>query len=201
MPEELLVIGLGDRCDVLPRHDEHVERRARSDVLERDDVVVLVHEVRRQRPALDPAERAVGHQLTAAACFFSCPKARSRSCFASTRLRIRNDFGVTSSSSSSAMNSIASSSDSVRMPSSFAAMSELLLRMFVRCFFRQTLISRSRSRMCWPTIIPSYTSTPGPMNNVPRSCDAARPKVLVSPASNAMSEPNSRVAIGPAYGP
>src|ERR1700704_5959306 len=52
---------------------------------------------------------------------------RSRSCFASTRLRMRYATGVTSSSSSSARNSTASSSERSRVPSSFAAMSEVLL--------------------------------------------------------------------------
>src|SRR5205823_6302229 len=128
------------------------------------------HLAREQRAVqLATGEDARGRRQLSAAAFFSWPNARSRSCFASTRLRRRNVFGVTSSSSSSARNSIASSSESVRIPSSFAAMSELLLRMFVRCFFLQTLISRSRSRMCWPTIIPSYTSMPGPMKRVPRS--------------------------------
>ena len=47
--------------DVAPRHHEHVRRRLRVDVLERDHAVVLIHDRARDLPRDDLAEQAIGH--------------------------------------------------------------------------------------------------------------------------------------------
>src|ERR1019366_9672603 len=72
----------------------------------------------------------------------------------STRLRMRSDFGVTSTSSSSAMNSIACSSVRLRYGTRRTASSEPEARMLDIFFSRTQLTSRSLSRECSPTIMP-----------------------------------------------
>src|ERR1019366_1541603 len=87
-----------------------------------------------------------------------------------TFLRSRSDFGVTSTISSSAMNSMACSRFRDLTGTSRMASSALDARMLVIFFSRTTLTSRSLSRECSPTIMPSYTSTPAPRKRMPRSC-------------------------------
>ena len=48
-----------DRGHVAARDGEHVRRRARIHVAEDDDLVVLVHAIRRDLSRLEPAEEAV----------------------------------------------------------------------------------------------------------------------------------------------
>ncbi len=52
---------------------------------------------------------------------------------------------------------------------SLRASSELDDRVLVACFFLQTFTTRSSDFGLTPTIIPSYTSTPGPIKSLPRS--------------------------------
>ena len=73
----------------------------------------------------------------------------------STDLRRRTLFGVTSTHSSSWMNSSASSSVSARWAIGRSSTSAVEERMFVRCFSRIALTSRSPAREFSPTIIPS----------------------------------------------
>ena len=58
------MLGLGgiERCDRCFRHEQHMHRRLRRDVAERDQVVVLVHDVGGQFATDDLAEDGgVGH--------------------------------------------------------------------------------------------------------------------------------------------
>ena len=73
-----------------------------------------------------------------------------------------------------------------------SASSEPAARMFVSCFFLQTLTEMSSALGEEPTTMPAYTGTPGPMNSVPRSCALNRPYVTLSPVSNATREPVPR---------
>ena len=52
---------------------------------------------------------------------------------------------------------------------SFRASSEPEARVLVACFFLHTFTTMSSFLGLAPTIMPSYTSTPGPMNMRPRS--------------------------------
>src|SRR5438105_6556589 len=96
--------------------------------------------------------------------------ARRRSCSLRWRLRRRMDFGVISTSSSSPMNSTAYSSVSPIGGVSRMASSLPLARMLVSCLVRIGLTTRSLSRLWMPTIMPSYTGSPGLTNMRPRSC-------------------------------
>ena len=58
---EPLVVQLRELGNVLSRHDQHVERRAGEDVVDRHDVVVLVDDGRGDLPSHDAAEQAVVH--------------------------------------------------------------------------------------------------------------------------------------------
>src|SRR3984885_8884879 len=86
-----------------------------------------------------------------------------------TFFRRRMDFGVTSTNSSSAMNSIAFSKVMSRGGISRMASSAEEERMLV-CFFSLVKFTfMSSSRAFSPRIIPSYTSIAGPTNISPRS--------------------------------
>ena len=68
LPGERGVVEVREPLDVPARNDEHMERRARVEVIERDDVVVLVDEPRRQLLRDDLAEDAFRHAGTVPAC-------------------------------------------------------------------------------------------------------------------------------------
>src|SRR5579885_216816 len=78
-----------------------------------------------------------------------------RSSVLSSRLRMRMLLGVTSTSSSDPIYSMHLSSDMSVGGVSRTAMSDVDERMLVRCLVLQILTSRSVSRACLPTIIPS----------------------------------------------
>ena len=52
-------IELGDRFNVLARHDEHVRRRLGSNVAKRHDQIAFVNELRRQTPIDNAAKNAL----------------------------------------------------------------------------------------------------------------------------------------------
>src|SRR5262245_8579605 len=60
---ELIVGGawIVQWLDITPRHDEHMRRSLRVDIVERDDLVVLVNDRRLNLAVHDSAEQAVGH--------------------------------------------------------------------------------------------------------------------------------------------
>ena len=58
---DLLVSQLEHVRDVRPRDDERVEGRLRGAILERDDVLVLIEELRGDLAARDLAEHTVSH--------------------------------------------------------------------------------------------------------------------------------------------
>ena len=72
--------------------------------------------------------------------------------------------------------------------------------MFVKCFSLHTFMLKSSPLEFSPTIIPSYTSTPGPMNSSPLSCALYSPYVTDFPFSNATIVPLTRACISPLYG-
>ena len=72
--------------------------------------------------------------------------------------------------------------------------------MLVSFFSLVGLTSMSSAREFSPTIMPSYTSVPGPTNIVPRSCRLASAKPVVAPLRSATSEPLGRVRMSPAHG-
>ena len=111
--------------------------------------------------------------------------------------RIRRLSGVTSSSSSVSMKSSACSRLRILGGVRRKASSALDERVFVSCFFLQTLSSISSPFPFCPTTMPEYTFAPGPINKVPRSCALYRPYVIASPASNAIREPCLRYWISP----
>ena len=63
-PDEVVVARsqVVQRRDVLPRNDEDMKRRLRTDVLERDQILILVDEVARDLASDDLAEQAVAHR-------------------------------------------------------------------------------------------------------------------------------------------
>ena len=61
VPSEVHVLEVGERRDMGARHDEHVERRRRTQVVEGDGTVILVDELRGNVAAHDAAEDAVRH--------------------------------------------------------------------------------------------------------------------------------------------
>jgi len=99
----------------------------------------------------------------------------------STRLRRRRFFGVTSTSSSSLMNSIACSRPILRGGMRRIASSAEDARMFVCFFSLQMFTSRSFSRAFSPMIMPSYTSVLGSTKISPRSWSAAIALAVVLP--------------------
>ena len=83
--------------------------------------------------------------------------------------------GVTSTNSSSAMNSIDSSSDIFLGGTNLNASSAPDDLVFVKCFYLHTFIVKSSFLELIPTTIPSYTSTPGPINSSPLNCALYNP--------------------------
>ena len=79
-------------------------------------------------------------------------------------------FGVISTSSSSAMNSMADSRVSWIGGVSVTASSLPDERTLVSCLVLIGLTTRSLSRLWMPMIMPSYTASPGLTNMRPRSC-------------------------------
>ncbi len=61
VPGERRIVQFRERRHVAARHDEHVERRLRIQVGERDGLLVLIHELRRDLARDDAAEDAVAH--------------------------------------------------------------------------------------------------------------------------------------------
>ena len=100
---------------------------------------------------------------------YSLP-ARLRSRWSRIILRMRMDFGVTSTYSSALMYSRHSSSESTVLGMMRALSSVPEARTLVSCFAFVTLMTRSLSWTCSPTTCPQYTSSPGSMKNLPRSC-------------------------------
>ena len=90
-------------------------------------------------------------------------------------LRMRRFSGVTSSSSSSAQKLQTLLQTQTAGGTSRRASSEPAARILVICFFLQTFTAMSSPRGFSPTIMPSYTIVPGPMNSGPRSCALNRP--------------------------
>src|SRR5215471_5956944 len=101
-----------------------------------------------------PLERAAAGFAQAQAALASL-SARLRSCALRKRLRIRIDRGVTSTSSSSAMNSTAYSSVSLTGGVSSTLSSLPAARMLVSFFSLSGLTVRSLSRLWMPTTMPS----------------------------------------------
>ena len=98
---------------------------------------------------------AVGSRSAARRRSSAWPAARRRSCWASARLRSRIDCGVTSTSSSAAMNSSAVSRVIGRAGVSRSDSSCEWVRMLVSFFSLVGLTSMSPDRLFSPTIIPS----------------------------------------------
>ena len=71
---------------------------------------------------------------------------------------------------------------------------------FVKCFSLHTFIAKSSFLEFIPTIIPSYTSTPGPIKSSPLSCALNNPYATDLPFSNATIVPLVLDCISPLYG-
>ena len=111
------------------------------------------------------------------------------------------DDGVTSISSSSSMYSSASSKVICRGGSRMIISSDAVVRMFVSFFSLEGFTSMSSVRTFSPTIIPSYTGSPGLTNIVPRSCKLKSAYATTTPCRSATMTPRLRPEIGPAHGP
>src|SRR5690606_16958596 len=85
--------------------------------------------------------------------------------------RILRLSGVTSRYSSRSMYSMNCSRDISTGGASLALSSDPEARMLVSFLVLVTLTTRSFSRLCSPTICPSYTSAPGETKKCPRSCN------------------------------
>jgi len=72
--------------------------------------------------------------------------------------------------------------------------------MFVSFFSLVAFTSRSSARAFSPTIIPSYTSTPGPTKSEPRSWRLSSAKAVVLPARSATRPPVGRIRSSPYHG-
>src|SRR6266566_24568 len=124
-----------------------------------------------------------------------------RSVAPNARLRSRIDDGVTSINSSSSMYSSASSNVTCRGGSRMIISSDAVVRMFVSFFSFAAFTSMSSGRALSPTIIPSYTGSPGRTNSVPRSWRLNSAKATATPSRSATSTPRLRPEIGPPQGP
>jgi hypothetical protein len=123
------------------------------------------------RPALRPTRRRVlrGSPLARANATSAVPVCHKRSRRALGLFDRRSDLD-TSTSSSASIHSIAVSIVSTRGGASRTFSSLPWLRTFDSFFSLMTLTSVSFGRLCSPTIMPSYTSTPGVRKNDPRGC-------------------------------
>lgn len=120
---------------------------------------------------------------------------------ASSALRKRIAFGVTSMSSSVPTYPIALSR-SITFGGVNRIVSSLpLARIFVNFFSFVGLTSRSFSRVCSPMIIPAYTSDAGPTKSVPRGSSAPSEYVVVTPDVVLISLPFFALPIAPHEGP
>ena len=72
--------------------------------------------------------------------------------------------------------------------------------MLVSFFSLQMFTSRSSPRAFSPTIIPSYTASPGSVNITPRSCRPNIANVVATPVRSATRLPRVRVRISPCHG-
>ena len=61
LSSERLVVEVRQPLDMPPGHDEHMERRAREDIVDGHDLVVLVDDGRGDLPRDDATEQAVVH--------------------------------------------------------------------------------------------------------------------------------------------
>jgi hypothetical protein len=156
----------------------------------------------RQQPARHVEEhgRTLLPVVLAQLLFEARPRLRARSPASSTTLRIRTIPGVTSTHSSSRQNSRACSKESALCGMSGTSTSPEDWRMLVSFFSFVGFTSMSSAREFSPTIMPSYTSVPGPTNMVPRSCRFASAYPVVGPVRSAISEPVGRVRNSPCQG-
>src|SRR5699024_5269720 len=116
----------------------------------------------------------------------------SRSPLSRIFFRGRIESGDTSQYSTSFKYCIASSNDISSVFLITDVWSLLAERILVKCFSRVILTVKSFSRLCSPTIIPAYTSTPGSRNIVPRSSKCKIPYADVLPFSKATNAPSRR---------
>jgi integrase len=171
-------VGLEGRCSIHLSYGRHATRPGSRGSI----------------PAIAPAVNArVGQVAT-----FSN---RRRSPCVSHFFRNRRLLGVTSTSSSPSTNSSASSRLIRRGGTSSSFSSAPADRMFVSFFSLPGPIVRSLSRLCRPTICPSYTSTPGPTKKMPRSWRLKIPYCVVWVFSCTISTPFCRRLISPRHGP
>src|SRR5699024_1805063 len=115
-------------------------------------------------------------------------------------LRMRTVVGVTSTHSSSPVNSRDSSRVSRRGGTRFSKESEEAARMFVSFFSLVMFTSMSSLREFSPTTWPSYTSEVGSTKNEPRSWRLIIANGVTAPARSATREPVDRCSIAPCQG-
>src|SRR5262245_11885698 len=102
-------------------------------------------------------------------CQLTLEDARLRAVESRIFFRNRSVLGVVSTYSSGEMYSSARSRVIRTGGASWIPLPSPWLRIFVRCLVLQGFTLRSSGREFSPTIIPSYTSSCGPINNLPRS--------------------------------
>lgn len=123
-----------------------------------------------------------------------------RSCSLSSFLRRRIWVGVISAYSSSLMYSMARSRVIGAIGVRFRASSDPEARTLVSFLFLRGFTDRSFPRFASPMIIPSYTSTAGPIKSGPRSWSFHREYAMVGPVNPEIMEPTVRFWIGPICG-
>src|ERR1017187_7055641 len=155
----------------------------------------------REKTMEDRRWRTEDRHYTSKRSFFAAREIFLRSFTANFRLRSRIDRGVISINSSSSIYSSATSSVNTRGGSRLTLSSVAFDRMFDNFFSFVGLTSISPGREFSPTIIPSYTTSPGETKSVERSWRFPSANAMVVPASIEPSTPRPRPSRLPAHGP
>src|SRR3954447_5843313 len=163
--------------------------------------VHIVHGRTLSRPEASESTLRVAHDYAVAArSRFARDDSVCRVDADSSTFLSRIDCGVTSTASSSRMNSSACSSDSGRGGISRTVSSAAAARMFVSFLGFDAFTSRSLSREFSPTTIPSYSSSPGATKSDPRSCRFVIANAVAWPRRSATRLPLGRVRSSPCHG-
>src|SRR5580765_2644297 len=142
---------------VADEHGDDGRRSLRADnrqlTTESDTRHPIPNAGRQCAPTATAANATVSYASTSVA-FFACLLATSRVEWSRIFLRMRMDWGVTSTSSSSSIHSRHCSRVISRAGVSWTAKSLPEARMLVRCFLQQTCTTMSASREFSPTTMP-----------------------------------------------
>src|SRR3989338_1985989 len=164
-------------------------------VIDATYIALLKNKKHKETMLLENGKKKIGKTKVKFTLRLYSLSARRRSLSFKNFLRIRIVLGVTSTNSSSSINASARSSDMITGGVNKIFSSLPAARIFVNCFSFVALTTKSFSRVCKHTIMPSYTSVCGFKNNVPRSCKFHNAKARVVPAQFDTNTPRCRALI------